>query len=112
MESFLSISDLMLLPSETESFGLVALEGMACGVPVVASRTGGLVELVEQNKTGQLHPVGDTEAMARAALEILAPANLEKYRRAARRRAVETFSADHVIPLYEQFYEEVLNRTD
>ena len=101
-------SDVFLLPSATESFGLAALEAMACGVPVVASAAGGIPEVVQDGKTGFLAPVGDVAGMAERALRILKdPGEQERMRRAAAARALE-FSADRVIPRYEQVYEEVL----
>ena len=101
-------ADLFLLPSETESFGLAALEAMACGVPVVASNAGGIPEVVTDGETGFLAPVGDVPAMTQRALEVLRePARLETFRRAAVTRAAE-FSADRVVPLYERLYEDVL----
>ena len=101
-------SDVFLLPSATESFGLAALEAMACGVPVVASAAGGIPEVVQDGKTGFLAPVGDVAGMAERALRILKePAEQERMRRAAAARALE-FSADRVVPRYEQVYEEVL----
>jgi N-acetyl-alpha-D-glucosaminyl L-malate synthase BshA len=111
VESYLSVCDLMLLPSETESFGLSALEAMACEVPVVASRVGGLPEVVEEGLSGALRPVGDVRAMAQAALEILSDANLERYRREARARAVEHFSSEKIVPMYEAFYEQILAKS-
>lgn len=102
--------DLFLLPSEYESFGLAALEAMACGVPVIATRAGGLPEVVEEGESGFLCPVGDLESMtfrAREALET--PARLESLRRGARRRAEEVFPRDRIIDAYEQFYLEVLD---
>ncbi len=110
VESYLSVCDLMLLTSETESFGLSALEAMACEVPVVATRVGGLPEVVIDGECGSLHEVGDVEAMACAALEILDPARLPEYRRASRARAVGHFAADRIIPIYEDYYTEVLER--
>ena len=110
--SLLSIGDLFLLPSLQESFGLAALEAMACGVPVVASRVGGLPELVEDGITGSLHDPRDVEAMAASAIAILQ--DEETHRRmaaAARRVAEERFSADRIVPLYEAFYERVLAGT-
>lgn len=101
-------ADLFLLPSETESFGLAALEAMACGVPVVASRAGGIPEVVADGETGFLAPVGDVTTMTKRALEVLRdPVRLETFRRAAVTRAAE-FSADRVVPLYERLYEDVL----
>ena len=100
-------SDLFLLPSSTESFGLAALEAMACGVPVVASAVGGLPDVVEDGTTGFLVPVGDVGAMANRALQILEPTTLARMRRAAAEHALK-FSADHVVPQYEALYNEVL----
>jgi len=100
--------DLFLLPSATESFGLAALEAMACGVPVVASAAGGIPEVVKDGETGFLAPVGDVTAMTERALALLKdPAEHERMRRNAAARALE-FSADRVVPRYEQLYEEVL----
>src|SRR5882762_378748 len=100
--------DLFLLPSATESFGLAALEAMACGVPVIASAAGGIPEVVENDKTGFLAPPGDVTTMAQHALEVLEDSALhERLKRNAAARALE-FSADHVVPRYEKLYEEVL----
>ena len=101
-------ADLFLLPSSTESFGLAALEAMACGLPVVASAVGGIPEVVEEGKTGFLAAVGDVDAMADRALRVLEdPATEQRMKRAAAERALE-FSTDRVVPRYEQLYEEVL----
>jgi N-acetyl-alpha-D-glucosaminyl L-malate synthase BshA len=101
-------ADLFLLPSETESFGLAALEAMACGVPVVASNAGGIPEVVVHGETGFLAPVGDVAAMTARALEALDdPVRLEALRRGAVARA-GLFAADKVVPQYEQVYEDVL----
>jgi N-acetyl-alpha-D-glucosaminyl L-malate synthase BshA len=100
--------DLFLLPSETESFGLAALEAMACGVPVIASRVGGIPEVVQDGVSGFLAAVGDVETMTARAIEVLRePARLVELRRGAIARAGE-FSADRVVPLYEHLYEDVL----
>jgi L-malate glycosyltransferase len=101
-------ADLFLLPSQTESFGLAALEAMACGAPVIASRVGGLPEVITHGETGALAPVGAIDTMASAALQLLCdPARAAAAREAAIRRA-ETFSSDHVVPQYEALYQRVL----
>ncbi|MGE3164222.1 MAG: N-acetyl-alpha-D-glucosaminyl L-malate synthase BshA [Planctomycetota bacterium] len=105
----LAVTDLFLLPSESESFGLAALEAMASGVPVVGTRAGGLPEVVEHGRSGALHAVGDVEGMAHSAVDILAdPARLAGMRRAARERAVGEFPLERVIVEYEQLYERLI----
>jgi N-acetyl-alpha-D-glucosaminyl L-malate synthase BshA len=105
----LSASDLFLLPSAQESFGLAALEAMACGVPVVASRVGGLPEVIEHGVTGFLHPPEEEEAMAASALRVLGDAALHRRMAAAARRTVtERFCSERVVPMYEDYYKEVL----
>ncbi len=107
----LRCADLFLLPSETESFGLAALEAMACGVPVIASRTGGIPEVVEDGVTGALLDVGDVEGMAARAIELLSDENkLQAYRVAAVAAAAK-FSVDIVVPQYEDLYRRVLGDT-
>jgi N-acetyl-alpha-D-glucosaminyl L-malate synthase BshA len=105
----LAAADVLLLPSETESFGLVALEAMASGVPVVASDVGGLPEVVEHGVTGFLAPVGDVDAMAGCCLQLLADRDLAAtYAANARKRAAEKFDYKMIIPLYERIYERLL----
>lgn len=104
----LSCTDLFLLPSETEAFGLVALEAMACGVPVVATDTGGVPEVVDDGVSGFLRPVGDVEAMAEAGTRLLSDRPLWDRFSAAARRGAERFGSDAVVSQYEAFYERVL----
>jgi N-acetyl-alpha-D-glucosaminyl L-malate synthase BshA len=102
-------ADLLLLPSETESFGLVALEAMASGVPVVATEVGGLPEVVEHGVTGFLAPVGDVERMAGYCLDILSDCTVaRRYGRAARKRADTLFDYRKVVPQYEAIYERLI----
>jgi N-acetyl-alpha-D-glucosaminyl L-malate synthase BshA len=105
----LSASDLFLMPSAQESFGLAALEAMACEVPVIASRVGGVPELVKDGVTGFLCAPEDLTGMAGAAVRLLTDASLHRQvSAAARRRAVETFADTKIIPIYEAYYDEVL----
>ncbi len=107
VETLLQASDLFLLPSQTESFGLAALEAMACGAPVVATRAGGLPEVVDDGVNGILEPVGSVEAMGRRAIELLRdPKRHQAMRDAAVAKARE-FSAERVVPQYETLYQEV-----
>jgi L-malate glycosyltransferase len=106
----LACSDLLLLPSESESFGLVALEAMSCGVPVVATRVGGLPEVVQHGVSGYLADVGDIDSMAESGRGLLTDPALWKQFSAAARQDAERYSAERVVSLYESFYDEVLGR--
>jgi N-acetyl-alpha-D-glucosaminyl L-malate synthase BshA len=109
LENVLSCVDLLLVPSEQESFCLVALEAMNCGVPVVGTAVGGLPEVVTHGETGFLFPVGEIRAMADAAIDLLS--NPEKHRHfasAARTRAAAEFDSKKIIPQYEALYERLL----
>ncbi|TNE53139.1 MAG: N-acetyl-alpha-D-glucosaminyl L-malate synthase BshA [Bacteroidetes bacterium] len=104
----LELSDLFLLPSETESFGLAALEAMACGVPVISSNTGGIPEVNIHRETGFLSYVGDVEDMARNSIALLKDESLlQQFRKQAYDRA-KTFSIGNILPQYEQLYEQVI----
>jgi len=111
VEEVFAASDLFVLPSENESFGLAALEAMSSGVPVIGTTAEGLPELIRFGETGFLVPVGDVEGMARRAIEVLSDAKLQAAMSAAARKlAVEKYDASCVVPLYEKFYEKVLER--
>jgi N-acetyl-alpha-D-glucosaminyl L-malate synthase BshA len=105
----LSIADVFLLPSAQESFGLAALEAMACGVPVVASNVGGLPEVIDHGRSGFLHPPDDLDGMARSAVSLLADARLHGQVAAeALGKVRREFCEEKIVPLYEGFYQEVL----
>lgn len=109
VNEILPLADLMLMPSELESFGLAALEAMACKVPTIATRVGGVPELIEDGVNGLLFPVGDTDAMAEATIGLLRdPARLNEMRDAARRTAQKRFCSSLVLPQYVWFYESFL----
>jgi N-acetyl-alpha-D-glucosaminyl L-malate synthase BshA len=107
----LSISDVFLLPSAQESFGLAALEAMACEVPVVASRVGGIPEVIDDGTTGFLHPMDALDDMAASAVTLLTDDALHRrMAEAACRRVREHFCAERVVPMYERCYQEVVGR--
>ncbi len=109
VNELLALADLLLMPSEQESFGLAALEAMACKVPSIATRVGGVPELIDDGVTGMLYPVGDTHAMARGALNLLGDrARLEAMREAGRKTAQTRFCSTLVVPQYVRYYESVL----
>ena len=109
VQELLSCSDLFLLPSMSESFGLAALEAMACGSPVVASRVGGLPEVIMDGETGYLCEAGDIDEMAAASIKILSD---DKHRKelsdAGRAFAVKHFSSECIVPQYEEYYRRIL----
>jgi L-malate glycosyltransferase len=108
-EEISGMADVFLLPSELESFGVSALEAMACGVPVIGTDAGGLPEVVRHAETGFLLPVGDIEGMAARTLEILEDEERGRAMgQAGRRRAESLFGADRVVGQYERFYETIL----
>ena len=119
VNELLPLADLMLMPSEMESFGLAALEAMACSVPSIATRVGGVPELIDDGAgpqggpaNGMLFPVGDIEAMAEAAIALLRDTpRLNAIATAARKTASDRFCSSRIIPLYEQYYERVLARS-
>ncbi|HEX9944599.1 MAG TPA: N-acetyl-alpha-D-glucosaminyl L-malate synthase BshA [Thermoanaerobaculia bacterium] len=108
VEEVLVGADLFLLPSESESFGLAALEAMSCEVPVIATNAGGVPEVVVHGETGFLCEVGDVDGMAAAAMRLLTDEDLRRsFGRAARERAVEQFSQDAVVRRYRSIYQRV-----
>ncbi len=112
MERLIPQAHVMLLPSELESFGLATLEGMACGVVPVATRVGGVPELITNGEDGFLEPVGDIQAQAARVTALLTDENLHRrMAMAGRWNAAERFCSDKIIPLYEKFYREVVEQT-
>lgn len=109
IEEVLSVADLFLMPSEKESFGLAALEAMACEVPLISSNAGGLPELNIQGITGFLCAVGDVEDMSRKALFVLDKKNLPSFKQNALKRAQE-FDLTNILPLYENVYQQVIEK--
>lgn len=108
IEELLAIADLFLLPSSSESFGLAALEAMACEVPILSSNAGGLPEVNIHGKTGFLADVGDVEAMANYAIQLLSDETLHKtFSKNALERAKE-FDIENILPKYESYYKEII----
>jgi N-acetyl-alpha-D-glucosaminyl L-malate synthase BshA len=109
VNELLPLADLLLMPSELESFGLAALEAMACKVPSIATRVGGVPELIDDGVTGLLFPVGEVDAMAQGALGLLRDRErLEAMREAGRKTAQTRFCATLVVPQYVRYYETVI----
>lgn len=109
IEELLAISDLFLMPSESESFGLSALEAMTCEVPVISSDAGGLPEVNIHGKTGYLSPIGDIEDMAKNGLAILANEEIHQQFRANALAQAKTFELSKILPIYESYYQEILD---
>jgi L-malate glycosyltransferase len=113
ISDYLGVSDLFLLPSELESFGLAALEAQACELPVIATRIGGIPEVVNDGESGYLSDVGDVAKMTQDALDLLRD---EEKRRAfgerGRELAIERYSTDKIIPQYIAFYESIVERSE
>ena len=109
VNELLPLADLMIMPSSLESFGLAALEAMACKVPAIATRVGGVPELIEDGVTGLLYSVGDVDGMAAGALSLLKDrSRLDNMRDAARKDAQKRFCATLVLPKYVKYYEQIL----
>jgi N-acetyl-alpha-D-glucosaminyl L-malate synthase BshA len=110
VSELLPLADLMLMPSEMESFGLAALEAMACETPAIATRVGGVPELITDNVDGLLFPIGDVDAMADASIALLRdPERHNAMRKAARKTAQDRFCSTRILPRYIAFYESLLN---
>ncbi|MCV9387071.1 N-acetyl-alpha-D-glucosaminyl L-malate synthase BshA [Reichenbachiella ulvae] len=107
VEEVLSVSDLFLMTSEKESFGLAALEAMACEVPLISTNAGGLPELNKNGDSGYICDVGDVDAMAEAALKVLADENLPGFKKRALARA-KLFDIEKILPEYENFYVQII----
>ena len=109
---YLAVADVFLLPSQEESFGLAALEAQACEVPVIATRIGGIPEVVTDGETGFLSNIGDTEKMATDALKFVGDDDLRrKFGERGRELAISRYSSEKIIPQYISFYEKVLSQT-
>ena len=110
VERLIPLAHVLVMPSEMESFGLAALEGMACGVVPVATRVGGVPELITHGADGFLEAVGDVEAMAARVVELLKDDALHwRMAKAGRWNAGERFCTDRIIPQYEKYYADVVN---
>ncbi|HDZ59148.1 MAG TPA: glycosyltransferase, partial [Ignavibacteriales bacterium] len=107
----LNSADLFLIPSQSESFGLAALEAMSCGLPVISTSVGGLPELVKHNETGFVAEIGDIDRMSKYAVDLLT--NEKKFKlfsHNARQRAINQFDKSKVVPIYEKYYKTILGK--
>jgi len=108
---YLGVADVFLLPSELESFGLAALEAQACEVPVIATRIGGIPEVVSEGETGYLSDVGDVQKMSDDTLRLLGDEDLRRaFGEKGRELAVQRYGSDKIIPQYIAFYEQVIHK--
>ena len=111
LENLLSVADIFLMPSQSESFGLSALEAMACGVPVISSSVGGLPELVLHNKTGYIAEFSDVDRMSKYALELLTKKKkINTFSKKSRERAEKVFEKKLIVPMYIDYYEKILSQ--
>lgn len=110
VEEILSVSDLFIMPSQTESFGLAALEAMACEVPVISSNSGGIPEVNINGVTGFTVEVGDVDGLAKAALKLLKDDELLTRFKAQAYEQAQRFDLTHILPLYESYYQKILDR--
>jgi N-acetyl-alpha-D-glucosaminyl L-malate synthase BshA len=113
VNELLPLADLMLMPSEMESFGLAALEAMACQTPAIATRVGGVPELIDDGINGLLFSIGDVDGMARASVDLLKDTDRHQAMRiAARKTAQDRFCSTRILPRYVAFYESLLNTAE
>ncbi|TDI77537.1 MAG: N-acetyl-alpha-D-glucosaminyl L-malate synthase BshA [Bacteroidetes bacterium] len=109
----LSVADIFVLPSGSETFGLAALEAMSCAVPVIATDVGGLPELIQDGITGFLFPLGDVDALVDRAKQMLDNDDLRmKMAQASRKRAIDSFSKQLIVPMYESYYQEIIDKVE
>jgi len=110
VNELLPLGDLMLMPSEMESFGLAALEAMACQVPAIATRVGGVPELIDDGENGLLYQVGDVDGMAAGAVALLRDGErFQAMRIEARKTAQARFCSSRIVPRYVEYYESILS---
>jgi N-acetyl-alpha-D-glucosaminyl L-malate synthase BshA len=109
LPEILSIADIFLMPSQSESFGLAALEAMACGVPVIGTNLGGIPEVITHSENGYIAELGDIKRMAKYAIDLLNhPRRWQEFSNKARQRAVEVYDISLIVPQYEALYESLV----